>query len=168
MRLAIRFIIILFLVGINISCDQITKKEVRERISENEVIQVLNSNFILTKVENTGAALSMGSNLTPFAKVVILQVLPSLMLISLLFYIITKRNISHIYILAFTFIIGGGIGNIMDRILYNSVTDFMFVEIGPFRTGIFNMADVSVYLGVSILLMASLFKSKRSKNKASI
>jgi len=44
----------------NISCDQITKEKVRKEISTNEIVKVIGDNFILTKVENTGAALSLG------------------------------------------------------------------------------------------------------------
>jgi len=55
--------------------------------------------------------------------------------------------------LAFSFIIGGGIGNIYDRILYGSVTDFMYLELGSWHTGIFNMADVSVVIGTALLLI---------------
>ena len=58
--------------------------------------------------------------------------------------------------IALSFIIGGGIGNIYDRILYNSVTDFMYFELGSFHTGIFNMADVSVVVGGFLILLNSI------------
>ena len=50
------------------------------------------------------------------------------------------------------FIIGGGIGNIYDRFVYGSVTDFFHIDFVIFQTGIFNMADVSVMVGMFILL----------------
>ena len=43
---------------------------------------------------------------------------------------------------------GGGIGNIFDRVMYGSVTDFLYVRVGIFQTGIFNFADVSITAGV--------------------
>lgn len=140
----------------NISCDQITKEQAREHISEQEIINVIEDNFVLTKVENTGAALSLGENLSPNVKVLLLQLLPLLILILMFIYIIREQKISPSHVLALSFIIGGGVGNIYDRILYGSVTDFMYLELGSVHTGIFNMADVSVVVGFSLLLIPLL------------
>lgn len=137
----------------NISCDQITKNKVRTEISTNETIQVINDNFILTHVENAGAAMSLGENLSPNLKIIVLQVLPLLVMIFLFIYIIKEKKMSKLSMIGISFIIGGGIGNIYDRILYDSVTDFMYIEFGAFHTGIFNMADVSVVIGVLLLLL---------------
>ena len=159
-----KVLISLIIILSNISCDQITKEQARENISENQIINLVNDNFILTKVENTGAALSLGENLNPNLKVLVLQLFPLLLLLSMFIYVIRESKISKSNLIAFSFIIGGGIGNIYDRILYNSVTDFMYLEIGSFHTGIFNMADVSVVIGTSLLLI-SLIISELSKNR---
>ena len=148
----------------NISCDQITKEKVRSEISKNETINVVNDNFILTKVENTGAAMSLGENLSPKMKIVFLQVLPVLVLFLMFVYIIREKKISKLNLIALSFIIGGGIGNIYDRILYNSVTDFMYLEFGGLHTGIFNMADVSVVVGTLLIFLNSII-SKINKNQ---
>ena len=63
--------------------------------------------------------------------------------------------------LGLAFIIGGGIGNIFDRIVYGSVTDFFHMDFVIFRTGIFNMADVSVMVGTSLLLVSTFGKKKK-------
>jgi signal peptidase II len=60
----------------------------------------------------------------------------------------------------FCFVIGGGIGNVFDRIVYGSVTDFLHINFGFFQTGIFNLADLSIMTGVFIILLQSLFKRK--------
>lgn len=153
----------------NISCDQITKDQARENIAENEVINVIEDNFILTKVENTGAALSLGENLNPNLKIVLLQLVPLVLLLFMFIYVIRESKISKSNLIAFSFIIGGGIGNIYDRILYNSVTDFMYIEIGSLHTGIFNMADVSVVIGTLLLLLSFLNSEfSRYRLKASL
>lgn len=149
----------------NISCDQITKEKVREEISKNETIKVIDDNFILTNVENTGAAMSLGENLNPELKIVFLQILPLLVLLLLFLYIIKEKTSTSNFI-AFSFIIGGGIGNIYDRVLYNSVTDFMYLEFGGLHTGIFNMADVSVVVGTLLILLNSIiFELKKRQLK---
>jgi signal peptidase II len=154
-----KIIIGLVLVISNVSCDQITKNSVRKNIDSSERIEVVNDNFILTKVENTGVALGFGADFHPNVKLIIFQLLPIVVLLYMFFYLMKKEEISAFNFIAITFIIGGGIGNIMDRMLFNSVTDFMYLEIGPFHTGIFNMADVSVTIG-AIGIIVNSFKVK--------
>jgi signal peptidase II len=153
MKTTIKILVSLTLILCNISCDQITKDQARKEISANETIHVVHDNFILTKVENTGAALSMGSDLSPELKLIFLKILPVVFLILMFVYVIKMKDISRMSLTAISFIIGGGMANIYDRIQFDSVTDFMYLEIGLFHTGIFNMADVSVVVGTLILLL---------------
>ncbi|WP_233195816.1 signal peptidase II [Aquimarina sp. MAR_2010_214] len=152
----IKIFVSLVIIFSNISCDQITKEKVRKEISKNETVKVIGDNFILTKVENTGAALSLGENLTPNLKIIFSQVLPLLVLLFMFVYIVKEKKITKFNLIGFSFIIGGRIGNIYDRILFNSVTDFMYLEYGYLHTGIFNMADVSVVVGTLLILLNSV------------
>lgn len=158
----LKALVIFLLLGMHISCDQISKYEVRERISDYDRIEFLDSKFVITKVENTGAAMSIGSDLTPFFKLLILQIFPLILLVGLLLYVLKKPGITKSQVFAFSCIIGGGIGNLIDRIKFNSVTDFMYIELGPLHTGIFNMADVSVSLGVFVVIATELLKKKKA------
>ena len=75
-------------------------------------------------------------------------------------YVYRDKGIDKTSLIGFCFIIGGGIGNIYDRILYGSVTDFLFIDLGGvFKTGIFNIADLSVTTGMIMILLMS-FRSK--------
>ncbi len=151
---------VILLVFLNIGCDQISKDIVRKNVSPNDYIQVVNDNFILTNVENTGAMLGFGQNLSPILKIIFLQALPVLVLMILLFRILQKTDLNRWLIIAFAFVIGGGIGNLIDRIAYGSVTDFFQIKLGFLKTGIFNMADVSVTTGVLLILFLS-FRDKK-------
>ena len=123
-------------------------------------------NFILSKVENTGAALSLGSNLHPDLKIIFLQILPLIGLFFVFIYMVRDKKITQLNLFGLSFIIGGGIGNIYDRILYNSVTDFMYLEYGFLHTGIFNMADVSVVVGtLFIVLNIIVFEMNKKRHK---
>ncbi|NHF59254.1 signal peptidase II [Flavobacteriaceae bacterium TP-CH-4] len=153
---------IVFLVFLNIGCDQISKEIVRKRVNPSDYIQLIDDHFILTNVENTGAMLGFGDTLPPILKIILLQILPVLVLMILLVRVFRKTNMDQWLIVAFAFIIGGGIGNLIDRIAYGSVTDFLQINLGVFRTGIFNMADVSVTMGVLLLLFLSLTDKKMS------
>jgi signal peptidase II len=159
-----RVAIILSLVFLNISCDQLSKRIVRIKIQTNERIQVIQDTLILTKVENSGAAYSFGSNWHPIVKRIVLQVIPAIVLLVLLVLTLTKAEYPKVVIVGFSFVIGGGIGNVFDRIAYGSVTDFMYVDLGFFATEIFNMADVSIVIGALIVLTHTLLHKKKTND----
>ncbi len=158
----IRIILILSLIATNISCDQISKTIVRQTIDTDQKIEVFKENLILTKVENRGAAYSLGANLSPVLKIILLQIGPILVLLYLLKQILIKTEYSIATIIGMTCIIGGGISNILDRILYQSVTDFLILDIGIIKTEIFNMADVSIMMGSLVIITTTLLNRNGS------
>ena len=153
-------IAILILVLLNIGCDQISKKMVRNRIEPNDYIQLVKDNFILTNVENRGAMLGFGESLPPMLKILFLQLIPVIVLIILLVNILRKKHLNKWLVIAFSFVIGGGIGNLIDRIAHGKVTDFFLIKFGFFKTPISNMADVSVTLGVILIFILSIRHKK--------
>ncbi len=156
-----RITIVLLLILTNIGCDQVSKKIIRHNISENQTIGILRNHLIVMRVENAGAFLSFGDSLSKTVKNILLRVLPLIALTIALIYVFSKKDISAISTIAICFIIGGGVGNIFDRIFYGSVTDFLYIQFGIFQTGVFNMADLSITSGGVIILLQSLQKSKR-------
>lgn len=153
-----RALIVLVILISNISCDQISKGVVRQHIGYHERIGLLNNYLTLTKVENTGAFLSLGDSLPGVVKIFILMALPVMAMAFGLFYLLTRAHVSRMMLIGFSFAIGGGIGNIFDRIAYGSVTDFLHIDFVLFQTGIFNMADVSIMTGMCIVLVHSIMK----------
>jgi signal peptidase II len=151
-RRILRTLMILILLGSNIGCDQISKSIVRQRIDFNEHIFLIADHLTLMKVENTGAFLSLGHAFPEPVKTFILVIIPLMLLGAAFVYVLTKRNLSSTSILGIGFVVGGGAGNIYDRIVYGSVTDFVHIDFVIFQTGVFNMADVSVTTGMLILL----------------
>lgn len=138
---------------LNIGCDQVTKNIARTHLNESQEISLFTPHFTLTKTENSGAFLSLGQHLPLPAKWILLNIFPLLLLIYGVYFLFTRTRATPILILALGCIIGGGLGNLYDRILFGSVTDFMHIDLGFFQTGIFNMADVSVMVGMGLLLM---------------
>jgi signal peptidase II len=154
----LRTLIILTILSSNIGCDQISKNIVRQQVDYNEQVSLINNFLTLTKIENTGAFLSLGQSLPQPIKSLLLTILPLLVLGLAFIYLLTKKNLSNLTIIAICFIVGGGIGNIYDRLIYGSVTDFLHIDFIIFQTGIFNMADVSIMTGTFIVLFESYFK----------
>lgn len=158
---------ILGLITINIALDQISKFVVRAYVTPYKTTELIGDKFILTNVENSGAFLSLGSNLNPTLKSIFLLILPIAVLGYITYYILTHKAIDKYSIFGFSCIIGGGIANVYDRIMYGSVTDFFHIDLGSiFKTGIFNVADMSVMLGMGLLLYSNFITNKKAKQNA--
>lgn len=155
-----RTLIIFAIIIINIGCDRISKNVVRESLDYNQTIGYVNNYVTLTKVENTGAFLSVGNSLPKMVRVLVLIILPLLVLVFAFYFLLMKKNISALTLTGLSFIIAGGIGNLYDRVMFGSVTDFLHINFVIFQTGIFNMADVSIMAGMFLILLQMMVKRK--------
>ncbi|MDB3875247.1 signal peptidase II [bacterium] len=151
---------IISLVVLNIILDQLSKFWIRGNVTPYNDINIIADYFIITNVENSGAFLGLGSDFSPVIKSILLLALPVGVLVTVLVYVFKDKSIDKLSLIGYSSIIGGGIGNIYDRFLYGSVTDFLFIDLGGvFKTGIFNIADLSVTTGMILIIWAS-FKNK--------
>ena len=161
---SIRILLIFALILMNVGCDQVSKSVARTHIDTHENISVIGEYVILTKTENKGAFLGFLSSMeNPVMRSIFLIILPIAVLFFILRIIVINSDLDRYVIFGLCCIIGGGIGNLYDRILYSSVTDFMHIDLGGvFKTGIFNMADVSVMLGTGLLLVSFIKRKEFS------
>lgn len=162
----LKFAFLLIIVALNLGCDQFSKVIARKNIEPYEQITIIKDRFILTKVENTGAFLSAGSDLPNFVRIAVLTVLPILVLGYGLWFLYSNKHLPRLMQIGICFLVGGGIGNIYDRIVYGSVTDFLFMDFVLFRTGIFNLADVSIMVGIGLLLLQNIMASRAKRQVA--
>lgn len=151
-----------------VGIDRLTKWLVTSNMQLNDTIhiikigdtEVLNLYYCL----NNGAAFSRLSGQT-----ILLIVLTSIVIVGLLFLMITKRVKRPVYMAAISLIIGGGIGNLIDRIFNNGlVVDFIDVRIINFA--IFNFADICAVCGAGLLMIvviADEIREKKRKKSAS-
>lgn len=151
----IRAVAIFAILAINIGCDQISKNIVRHRIEDHEQIAVVDNYVTLMRVENEGAFLSLGDSLPHTVRFILLSLFPLVILGFGIGYLFTKKSLPKATLVGFAFVIGGGIGNLYDRLVHGSVTDFMHIDFIVFQTGIFNMADVSIMTGIAIVVIGS-------------
>jgi signal peptidase II len=160
-----RNLFIVLLIIFNIAIDQISKVWVRANFEYREIKSLIGDKFIMQYVENKGAFLGMGSDMNDTLKLIFLLILPTLVLGYVIYYIVKTKELDRLSLIAFCCIVGGGIANVFDRIVYGQVTDFFFINLGGvFKTGIFNIADLSVTTGMIMLLFSGIFNSKKNKN----
>ena len=138
-----------------ISWDRTTKDLAKEHLMNKEPVSYLHDTFRLQYVENTGAAMSLGDNLPKALSFWLLSIVPLVVLLLSFAYVIRNANkFSFLKMSVFALIIAGGLGNVIDRLLFDRhVTDFMNIGFNNIRTGIFNFADVCVTAGAIGLLL---------------
>ena len=146
------------LIILSIFFDQLSKFWIRNNIESYNEIELIGSFFTLIRVENSGAFLGMGSELSYIPKLILLIIFPIVVLVAVSIYTYMDKKLDNLSLVGFSLIIGGGIANIFDRVVYGSVTDFLYINLGFFKTGIFNIADISVTTGIILILIASFKK----------
>ena len=159
-----RNLFIVLLIIFNIAIDQISKVWVRANFEYREIKSLIGDSFIMQYVENKGAFLGMGSDMNDTLKLIFLLILPTLVLGYVIYYIIKTKALDRLSLIAFCCIVGGGISNVFDRMVRGEVTDFFFIDLGGiFKTGIFNVADLSVTTGMIMLLLSGIFNNKKKE-----
>lgn len=171
-------IILVMLVSVLVM-DQVTKKLADIYLKDAEVFYYLWDMLQIRYAENTGAWGGLGGNLPLWGRIMFLQVLPFAFLIGLFFYVVTRDEFGRGDLIAFGLILGGGLGNLIDRIFYGYVIDMLYIGIGQFGlpvsqwfadnlfqanwlstlgTNIFNVADVAIMAGTIYILAIAIIK----------
>lgn len=137
--------------------DIITKQLVITNLLEHQSITIINNFFSITYAKNTGVAFSF---LEGYLPLVIL--ITSIIIISILIYI--KKNTPNKYeSICYGLILGGALGNLLDRIIYGYVIDFLDFTIFNYNYPIFNIADTFIVIGILILIILSFKENKGSE-----
>lgn len=165
-----RFLLILLVVALNLACDQVTKHIATTSLERNTTVQVIGTVFVLQYAQNDGAFLSMGSSLPSGIKPFLLTAMPMLLLLMLLVHVVyqfvVKQTMNSRTAIPFACVIGGGFGNMVDRITQDGyVVDFMNFGIGSLRTGILNVADLSITFGVLFLVVVQILENRNTGKK---
>jgi signal peptidase II len=146
----------LLIVLANIAIDQYTKQLARENLQDKGTIKVVGTIFVLVYAENEGGFLSLGSSIPEFPRRILLTWLPTAIMAGMLFYLFFSKTLTRSQLICLATILGGGVSNLMDRFIYDGhVTDFMNFGVGGLRTGILNVADLSITFGAIALLLLS-------------
>ncbi len=140
--------------------DQITKYLVVQNMQLGESIQVIDQFLYITSHRNTGAAWGILAGQMWFFYAVTVVVVAGLI------YYIQKMAKNHWLIgVSMGFMLGGAIGNFIDRVLHQEVIDFIDTNIFGYNFPIFNVADSALTVGVVLLMIYLLFEEKWTKEK---
>jgi signal peptidase II len=149
-RIALIFLIMIGCVG----CDQVTKSLARDHLQGHAVESFLGDTLRLQYAENPGAFLSLGASLPHSWGTAVFTIGGVALILATLTYALVAVKSGRLRDAALALICGGGIGNLVDRVRFDGhVTDFLNVGVGSIRTGIFNVADMALMLGMALLLV---------------
>jgi signal peptidase II len=139
-----------------VGCDQVAKAMARDGLAggTGRTISFLGDAVRLEYAENTGAFLSLGASLPSRTRTLLFVGGTSLIVLGLLVALARHRQGSMTGALGLALLAGGAVGNLIDRVVYGgAVVDFVSLGLGRFRTGIFNLADVAITLGVVLVAL---------------
>ena len=153
-----RRIIIIFLVMIAcVGCDQAAKTYATRTLANQPAVNVVGEMFRFQYTQNTGAMMGVGGDLSIRMRFWIFIVFAGCALVGILAYTVLGKNLRTTDIVSFSLIIGGGAGNLIDRLFKGGVViDFMMLTFGSLRTAIFNFADTAVICGLLLLAISNL------------
>jgi signal peptidase II len=162
-KIGIRFCLLLA-ISATIGCDRVTKQAAVSVLSEMPPQSFLADTVRLEYTENTGAFLGLGADWPPAVRTAVFGLGNALLLLALA-VAATRWHWPKRSLVGVALFVAGGASNLLDRLDDGRVIDFVNVGIGPLRTGIFNVADVAIMLGVGVLLFDSYRTAGRASSK---
>jgi signal peptidase II len=138
-----------------VGCDQVTKSAARLQLEPGKTVSLFHDFVRLQHVENPGAFLSMGDSLPKSVRTILFTFGGIVLVGGAMLWAARARRMNNVQTVGAALICSGGLGNLIDRLTQGGyVTDFLNVGIGPLRTGIFNIADFALLVGVGIIVMS--------------
>ncbi len=147
------------IIGVVLVLDQFTKYLVEKSIRMYDVIPVLPGFFNLTHVRNKGAAFSLFSTMPDWFRSAFF-ITVTLVAVAALAVLISKTS-ERLLVAAFSLIAGGAVGNVIDRIRFREVVDFIQWYYRSFYWPSFNVADSAITIGVGLLVIDMLFRKQQ-------
>lgn len=150
----------LILVGLIVGLDAITKATISRVFDYGERFEVIKDFFWLTYLKNTGAAWSILEGQKWF-----FVIISFIAMCAMVYFFLKSENKQTIYRLSLLFLFAGTLGNFMDRAMLGYVRDFLSFKIISYYFPVFNVADISLNIGVGLLILDSLLESRQTNGK---
>lgn len=140
--------------------DQLIKTIVINNMNLFDSINIINSFFSVTYVRNTGAAWSILSG-----NVFFLILISIIALVVIYIYFIKNKKLTKLENISYGLLIGGILGNLIDRIIHGYVIDYLDFKIINYDFPIFNIADISIVVSIILIGITLLVGDENARNK---
>jgi signal peptidase II len=153
-RIKRKYTILVVLTAFVILLDQITKYVIVDRFRYGESIPVIPGFFSLTYIRNTGAAFGLLAHSNPAFRIPFFVIVPIVALVAIAFIFRKIPDKDLKLSTALSLVIGGAIGNLIDRVQLSYVVDFLdFHWKYEYHFPAFNVADTAICIGVGVLML---------------
>lgn len=152
--------VVFFLVAIVVFVvDYITKHWIANNMKLNEQFSVIGDFFLITSHRNRGAAFGILQEQRIFFIIITIIILAGILWYAHIMY---KKG-SKLLLVGLALVLGGALGNFIDRVRFGEVVDFFKFNFGNYTFPIFNVADSAIVVGVGIILLDTLLDVRREK-----
>lgn len=141
-----------------IALDQWTKFLVMKKMEIYETIPILDGFLSFTSHRNKGAAWGVLQD-----QMIFFYIITLIVVVAIVFYMQTYAKGNTLFAIGLAFILGGAIGNFIDRLIHQEVVDFIDVMIFTYDFPIFNIADSALTVGVIFALIATFLEERSNK-----
>lgn len=139
--------------------DYISKEIIKRSLDLYEQVNVIGNFFLITSFRNRGAAFSILQN-----QRVLFIIITVVVAAAIIWYMQrSHRNGKMLMMTALSLVLGGAVGNFLDRAIYGEVVDFLQLNFGSYTFPIFNIADCAICVGVGLIILDSLLTSSKEK-----
>jgi len=143
--------------------DQITKSVITEKLFMYGTHKVIDGFFNLVYVMNPGAAFGFLADMPELFRYAFFIGITLLAMALIIYYIVKSDNEPFLIILSLSLIFGGAVGNLIDRIRFGAVVDFLDFYIGSWHWPAFNVADSAITVGAFLMLWEIITRRKKQK-----
>jgi signal peptidase II len=147
--------------------DQLTKAMVRPTLALHQSVEVIPGFLDLTRVHNTGAAFGMLNDMDFPLKTLVLSLVALIALAGVAWYASTVPLTDRLARIGVAGVLGGAIGNLIDRAKDGYVLDFVDAYFGTWHFWAFNVADAAITIGVILMILDMLGLGRGSESRAS-
>ncbi|KQC08392.1 MAG: signal peptidase II [Smithella sp. SDB] len=143
--------------------DQITKTVIIQKLSIHESLTVIDGLFNIVYVMNPGAAFGFLANASELFRRIFFTGITLTVILLIIYYIVKSKLQNTLYVISLTLIFSGAVGNLIDRIRFGAVVDFLDVYIGTAHWPAFNVADSSISIGAALMIFGMIVQRKKEK-----
>lgn len=150
--------------AIIVALDQWSKLYIKSHFVLYELRPVIDGFFSITFIMNKGAAFGMLAKLNESYRQIFFIIVTAVAIAAVV-YLMVKEKGMKIRLVSYTLILAGAFGNFIDRIYMGKVVDFLLVYYKQYQWPAFNVADISISIGIGLLFLDYIILKKRDNNR---
>ena len=155
--------IVLFILcaAVVIALDQVTKAAITSRFFMHESYGVIDGFFNIVYVINPGAAFGFLAGASATFRYIFFIGITVIAILLIIYYLVKNKSGSIVTVISLTFIFAGAVGNLIDRIRFGAVVDFLDVYVGTWHWPAFNVADSAISIGAALMIWEMILRRKK-------